>query len=302
MNYRELNQVRDIQVLLKEAHLYSGSIDGKWGPGTGGGLLNLFADYHKRVNGGRTRPLSISTVGGEGSAKKGIMDVQSNLKLFNLYEGVVDGVSGPKTVGGLRVIFNSYIIRASIGYYSIGWSNKVPEEFAREVLAWKVRKGYWEQADSALMGCMHFESGGTFDPAKRNNGGSNYWGLIQFGNLAAQDLGVPLETIKKMSQMEQLMLTFKYFDMWERRGKRYNALEDLYLTIFYPSAVGRKVNDVLFRRDSNIPIEAKSYLQNNGFDFNKDGIITVGEITTRLYTAYYDGLETKNRRKTPIVC
>lgn len=302
MNYRELNQVRDIQVLLKEALLYSGTIDGKWGPGTGGGLFTLFSDYHQRFNKGRTRPLAISTVGGEDSSKKGIRDIQSNLKLLGLYEGSVDGISGPKTVNGLRKVFSSYVIYQKLPYYGIGWSNLVPEEFARDVTAWKIRKGYWDQADSALMGNMHFESGGTFSPSKRNNAGSNYWGLIQFGTMAATDLGVSLETIKQMTQMEQLQLVFKYFDMWERRGKRYNAPEDLYLTIFYPSAVGRKVNDVLFRKDSNIPIEAKSYLQNNGFDFNKDGIITVGEITTKIYETYYRGLEPVNRRKTNLVC
>ena len=39
----------------------------------------------------------------------------------------------------------------------------------------------------------------------------------------------------------------------------------------------------------------KSYVQNKGFDLNNDGVITVGEISSRLYDVYFEGMDTANR-------
>jgi len=297
MNYRMLNAVRDIQVLLKEAGVYPGTIDGAWGKNTSDGALALFNDYHHRINGGRTKPLAISKAVGEAGALQGIKDIQSNLKLFNLYPGAVDGISGlgTNTYAGFSKVFSSYRAYNKLPVYGAAWSALVSPEFVAKVRAWCRKWNLWAEAPHALMACMYFESGGTFDPAKRNNGGSNYYGLIQFGEMAAKDLGIPLADIIKMSQLDQLDLAFKYFEMWMKRGKRYTRLEDFYLTIFYPAAVGKKPDEILFRKDSDIKIEVKSYLQNNGFDFNKDGVITVGEINTTVYTAYYKGLLPANR-------
>lgn len=295
MNYRELNSARDIQVLLKEAHLYPGTIDGKWGPGTGGGLTSLFSSFFTQIGGGAKKPLPIHTRGGEGSIVEGIKSIQRNLVVAGLYNFAVDGLAGSRTMDGLKRVKLAYVIQQSIPTYGLAWSKLVPPEFAKRVDEWTRMKGYWEKAADCLMSCMHFESGGTFSPSKQNNGGSNYWGLAQFGTMAATDLGVSLEVIKRMTQMEQLELVFKYFEMWERRGKRYNALEDFYLTIFYPSAVGKRPEEALFRKNSERRIEVLSYLQNNGFDYNKDGIITVGEITTKLYSTYYTGMVPNNR-------
>lgn len=295
MNYRELNSARDIQVLVKEAHLYPGTIDGKWGPGTGGGVASLFSSYFIQSGGSAPKPLPIYSRGGEGSIVEGIKSIQRNLEQLGMYTFAVDGLAGSRTMDGLRRLKMSHTIYKSIPNYGLAWSSRVPKEFARRVQEWTKMKGYWDKAADSLMACMHFESGGTFSPSKQNNGGSNYFGLIQFGNMAATDLGIPLKDIIAMSQMEQLELVFKYFEMWERRGKRYAALEDFYLTIFYPSAVGRRPDEALFRKNSEKRIEVLSYLQNNGFDYNKDGIITVGEITTKLYTTYYTGMVPNNR-------
>jgi len=110
---------------------------------------------------------------------------------------------------------------------------------------------------------------------------------------AAKDLGTTLDKIKAMSQLDQLDLVFAYFDLWAKWGKRYNQLEDFYLTIFYPKAVGMTADQVLF--DKNNPAYLKAYTQNRGFDFDKDGKITIGEISARLYDTYYLGMDTSNR-------
>jgi hypothetical protein len=89
--------------------------------------------------------------------------------------------------------------------------------------------------------------------------------------------------------------------MWGKRGKKFTQLEDFYLTIFYPAAVGKKADQPLFheRTPENQQLvgdfEAKAFIQNKGFDRNKDGIITVGEICTTIYNTYYTGMDPVNR-------
>lgn len=295
MNYRMLNAVRDIQVLLKEAGVYAGSIDGAWGKNTAAGVTALFVDYHNRINGGRTKPLSITPGTGAEGAIQGIKDIQSNLKLFKLYEGGIDGISGmgSNTYAGFFRVFSSYRAYNKLKFYDIGWSAHVPAEFLNKVKAWCKKHNLWADAPSAVMGCIAFETGRTFSPTIQNGAGAYYFGLIQFGKAAAKDLGTTVEELVKLSQLEQLDWVFKYFEMWMKRGKRYTRLEDFYLTIFYPAAVGKKPDEVIFRKD--VETEKLGYTQNRGFDFNKDGMITVGEINTLIYTAYYEGLLPTNR-------
>ena len=52
---------------------------------------------------------------------------------------------------------------------------------------------------------------------------------------------------------------------------RLATLEDVYMTILWPAAVGRPAASVLFARDSDRP---KVYFQNRGLDLNKDGSIS----------------------------
>jgi len=305
MSFRTVNGVKDIQVVLGEGQVYPGGIDGVWGNGSRDGVLKLFQDYHLFLNGGRSVPLPVASGAGYDVAVQAIKDIQSNLKLVGLYSGAVDGIPGNGSIGGLRQLLFSYVKRNKLPFYDLGWSKLVPPAFAQKVRDWCTKNNMFPGAASALMACMHFESGGTFRPDKQNNGGSNYWGLIQFGKDAVADLAktyglkITLDDVKAMSQLDQLDLVFKYFEMWQKRGKVYKRLEDFYLTIFYPAAVGKGPDEVLFSKDSPVPIIAKSYLQNNGFDINKDGDITVGEICTRLYDTYYTGMSVKNRVSSP---
>lgn len=296
MNYRMLNAIRDIQVASKECGLYlAGAIDGKWGRGSADAVKVILQDYNYRVNGSRalSSPLPFPTP--IMSEEEALKTIQTNMKLMGLSVGTPDGVMGPNTWNAFIKVVNSYKAYNKIPYLSLCWSKRVSQAFIDKVVAGCRARGWYDRAPHDMMACMYFESGGTFDPAKQNNGGSQYFGLIQFGDMAATDLKIPLADIIKMSQLDQLDLAFKYFDMWIKRGKKIEKLEDIYLTIFYPSAVGKKADEVLFRKDSPIKIEAKSYLQNNGFDFNKDGAITVGEINDRLYKIYYEGMLPSNR-------
>jgi hypothetical protein len=305
MSFQTVNGVKDIQVVLQEGQVYSGGIDGVWGAGSANGVLTLLQDYHLFLNGGRSVPLPVTSAKGFDAAVQGVKDIQSNLKLVGLYTGAVDGITGAGSLGGLRQALFSYSKRKQLPFYDLGWSTRVPAAFTMKVRNWCTKQNMFPGAASALMACMCFESGGTFRPDKQNNGGSNYFGLIQFGTAAVEDLAktyglkITLNDVKAMSQLDQLDLVFKYFEMWQKRGKVYKRLEDFYLTIFYPAAVGKGPDEVLFTKDSPVPINAKSYLQNSGFDVDKDGDITVGEICTRLYDMYYQGMAVANRTSSP---
>lgn len=294
MDYRTVNGVKDIQVVLKEAGVYTGTIDGVWGGGSADGVLKLFEDYHLRVNGGRTKPLAIFRDAKDfDAAIKGIKDIQSNLKLFKLYEGAVDGIFGNGTFGGLYKIFVSYRAYNKLPAYGLAWSKSVPPEFVAKVNAGCAKRHWPEAAGHWIMSCMNFETGGTYSPTIQNGAGAKYFGLIQFGDMAAEDLGTTTAELVKLSQLDQLDWVFKYFDMWAKRGKTFTQLEDFYLTIFYPKAVGMKADTVIFRKD--VEAEKKGYTQNGGFDYDKDGKITVGEINSRLYTVHYKGMDPVNR-------
>lgn len=301
MNYRLLNAIRDIQVASKECGLYLGDIDGKWGKGSAAALGTLLKDYDYRMNGSRSfnsnLPLPTPVMTEEAALKI----IQTNLRILKVYDGTPDGVMGTGTWGGFIKVVNNYKAYNKVPYYNAGWSKKVSAEFLQKVTAWCRKNDLWDNAPSALMACMHFETGGTFSPTIRNGAGAFYFGLIQFGKDAATDLAkihgshVTVEWLTTLSAEDQLDWVFKYFEMWMKRGKKYTRLEDFYLTIFYPAAVGKKPDEVLFRKDGSTALEIKSYVQNKGFDFNNDGVITVGEINTRLYTTYYDGMLPANR-------
>lgn len=292
MNYRNFNGIRDVQVMLKETGLYTSSIDGKWGSGSLNASISLVSAYFRQATGKPLPNIPASTVPGDEMAQV-IVKLQDLLKAAGLYDGKVDATYGIGTKSGFRKAADAYILANRLPRYKAAWSVVVSKEFLDAVIAGCKARNWPAEAVDWLMSCMHFESGGTFSPTKQNMAGAKYFGLIQFGDMAAADLGTTTAELIKLSQLEQLKWVFKYFDMWAKRGKTYTQLEDFYLTIFYPKAVGAKADTVIFRKD--VEAEKKGYAQNNGFDYNKDGAITVGEINSRLYDVYYKGMDTVNR-------
>lgn len=292
MNYRNFNGIRDIQVMLKEAGPYSSTIDGAWGAGSEKAATSVIGNYYLGVANAPLPNIPASSVPGD-ALVQAIAKVQDLLKAAGLYAGKVDGVYGNGTKTGLRKATDVYIVQSRARRYSHAWSKLVSMEFLAAVIEGCRSRGWPVEAVDWLMSCMHFESGGTFSPTIQNGAGAKYFGLIQFGDMAAADLKTTTAALVKLSQVQQLKWVFAYFDMWAKRGKVFTQLEDFYLTIFYPKAVGMKADTVIFRKD--VEAEKKGYSQNNGFDFDKDGQITVGEINSRLYDTYYKGMDTANR-------
>jgi hypothetical protein len=131
-----------------------------------------------------------------------------------------------------------------------------------------------------LMACMAFESAETFRPNIRNPK-SNAVGLIQFMGNTAKSLGTTTNALAGMTAVRQLDYVRKYF--WPYRG-RLRSLEDVYLAIFTPAAIGKPADYKLYKKGT------KAYSQNIGFDQNKDGAISLAEISTAVRAKYNKGL------------
>ncbi len=99
------------------------------------------------------------------------------------------------------------------------------------------------------------------------NDSSNATGLIQWMPKTALGLGLTVEELKRMSILEQLDEVERYY---KATGKvaYIDGFMDLYLAVFWPAAIGKGENYVLFRKGG------KAYRQNSGVDMNKDGKIT----------------------------
>ncbi len=130
-----------------------------------------------------------------------------------------------------------------------------------------------------LLAVMHFETGGTFNPAEKNKAGSGATGLIQFLPKTATGLGTSVEQLEKMSRLEQL----RYFEMYLKPyvGKL-NNLEDIYMSVLWPKAVGESNDYVLWEGIT----KDVTYLQNRGLDKNSDKKITKSEATSNVKVIY----------------
>lgn len=139
---------------------------------------------------------------------------------------------------------------------------------------------------SWLLAVMFHES--RLNPAALNFRGSGATGLIQFMGPALKDINQRLGTkyylshIKAMDAVTQLHLVEEYYRMVQERYGSISNFTDAYLAVLYPRAIGKSPDHVLFARPS------RSYHQNSGLDINKDGRVTVGDISGRLYRMFPD--------------
>lgn len=108
-----------------------------------------------------------------------------------------------------------------------------------------------------LMAVMSFETGGTFDPSVRNKAGSGAVGLIQFMPQTAQGLGTSSEALASMTAEEQLEFVERHYRPFKGR---LGTLEDTYMAVLLPKAVGKGPDVVLFERPS------VAFNQNKGLD------------------------------------
>jgi hypothetical protein len=105
-------------------------------------------------------------------------------------------------------------------------------------------------------------------------------GIIQWLPSTARALGTSVKELSKMSFTEQLQYVEKYL-LYVKAVGRINNYEDLYLSIFFPRALGKDNSYIMgikppknMERDS-MSFAQKVYHGNSSIDMNKDGIITV---------------------------
>lgn len=154
---------------------------------------------------------------------------------------------------------------------------------------------------------ISFETGHTFDPAQPNLGRSGATGLIQFypnTSQRARDLGcwgsfvfsdgtcVSMSQLAAMTAENQLDYVAKYFAPW--RG-RLRTLDDTYLAVFFPGAIGKSSDFVIGEKGSSERIFGLSkgdlYAKNCGFDRGGckgqgKGYYTVSDVTSHIRALY----------------
>ena len=170
----------------------------------------------------------------------------------------------------------------------LAWGKKVSEIFRQRL----VDRCEWLEIDpSYLMACMAFETAATFSPSIRNAAGSSAVGLIQFMPQTAFALGTTDDELSKMSAEAQLDYVLAYFN-WTKTKGNVHTLEDVYMCILWPRAIGKPLDYVLFdKADHKRP---QLYIQNAGLDYDKNGRITKAEATRGVRSFLEVGLLPEN--------
>jgi hypothetical protein len=164
---------------------------------------------------------------------------------------------------------------------AIAWGAKVSHEFKTKVIA--VCKRLNVEPDY-LMTCMAFETGRTFSPSIHNAAGSGAVGLIQFMGPTAVGLGTRSSALAVMGAVQQLDYVESYMSSQARAaGAALRSLEDVYMAILYPAAIGKPDTYVLFRSGT------VQYQQNAGLDLDADGVITKFEATSGVRALWSGG-------------
>jgi hypothetical protein len=125
-----------------------------------------------------------------------------------------------------------------------------------------------------LLACMAFETGRTFNPALRNSIGAT--GLIQFIRPTAIALGTTTDALAAMTRVEQMAYVETYFKKGPVAKVANPQLEDLYMQILWPAAVGKSLDYVLFKAPD------KAYEQNKGLDREKKGYVTKSDAASKV--------------------
>ncbi|MGD8595306.1 MAG: transglycosylase SLT domain-containing protein [Gammaproteobacteria bacterium] len=208
-----------------------------------------------------------------------IVEFQMKVLKFKKPDGRVD--PNGKTLKSLNTVSERAILNdaAAPQKGQVAWGAKVSTAFKNKVVQISNELGI---TPDFLMACMAFETGETFSPSIKNAAGSGATGLIQFMPRTAKALGTTVESLSSMTDVQQLDYVKKYF--LPQKGKL-KTLEDVYLAILYPAAIGTDVDSTLFEKGT------VAYKQNVGFDKNKDGIITPAEVAVKVRAKYEKGLK-----------
>ncbi|MDR0694936.1 MAG: transglycosylase SLT domain-containing protein [Prevotellaceae bacterium] len=124
-----------------------------------------------------------------------------------------------------------------------------------------------------LMGVMWQES--RLRPNAKNSI-SGATGLIQFMPNTAQSLGTTTQQLAAMDAVTQLDYVYKYYTPY---SGQIHSFADTYFVTFFPAAIGKPDDWVL---QTGSLSAGKIAAQNNIYDVNRDGKLTVAEVKSKL--------------------
>jgi peptidoglycan hydrolase-like protein with peptidoglycan-binding domain len=227
---------------------------------------------------------SLNRVLGLRLVEDGIIGTQtrSAIRSFQQRYGLtVDGIVGPQTEGALIQAgaapppggaVSDFPVSPPTGGStdSLAWGAKVSNEFQT-----KVRNIARElNCDpNHLMAAMAFETNETFSPSIRNPY-SGATGLIQFTSSTAKRLGTTTDSLATMTAENQLDYVKRYLQPYTNQLL---SIEDVYMAILWPKAIGQPNSAVLMSRYSTDASNKLAYEQNAPLDANRDGNITKAE-------------------------
>lgn len=126
-----------------------------------------------------------------------------------------------------------------------------------------------------LMACMAFETGRKFT-ANVKNPQSSAVGLIQFMEFTAKELGTTTAKLAAMKTVDQINYVYRYFSQKIKQRGPISNLEDCYMAILWPAAVGKPMEYVLFTSPNN------NYKVNSGLDTDRNGKVTKFEAAAKV--------------------
>ena len=198
----------------------------------------------------------------------------------------VDGLCGPATISAIEEVQRQDLLMAqptgklepddptfnfltrgiatgALGIQQIAWGAKVSVAFKVKLIQIAENIGV---DPNCLISAIAFETGETFSPSIKNRNGAT--GLIQFLPDTAVELGTSTADLAVMTAVDQMDYVEKYFDPYKNRLK---TIEDVYMAILWPAAIGKANSWVLFSQPSAY------YDRNSGLDIDKDGHVTKKE-------------------------
>ena len=152
------------------------------------------------------------------------------------------------------------ITAEALGGQQIAWGAKVSEAFKARLIEIAQNIGV---DPNYLISAIAFETGETFSPSVKNRNGAT--GLIQFLPDTAAELGTTTADLAAMTDVDQMDYVEKYFYPYRNMLE---TIEDVYMAILWPAAIGKANSWVLFSTPS------AHYDRNSGLDTNKDGSVT----------------------------
>lgn len=166
----------------------------------------------------------------------------------------------------------------------LAWGSKVSSTF-RDRVRWIATT--LKMDANFIMACMAWESGESFSPSKKNMAGSGATGLIQFMPTTAAALGTTVDKLAAMTAEDQLNFVYKYFlDAIKVHGPLV-TLEDVYMSILWPAAIGQQSGYVLFDKGK----QPTAFRQNAGLDIDKNGQVTKYEAAAHVRDKLTKGLQ-----------